>query len=159
MAFEIEVKGIEPLREKVKELSERLYSDEASKLCASAARVVASKARGFAPRGNFTRFYKKSSYMHTPGTLQRAITSYAFRRTYSLLKWGPGARALVVVKKHKTGASRWAPYAHIVEDGRKTWRPFSGRKYWARAVDSVGPAELDKLASAYKKLIEKRYGQ
>jgi hypothetical protein len=159
MAFEIEVKGIDELRERVAELSERLYSDEASKLCAAAARSVAAKARGFAPVGNFTRFYKKSGYMHTPGTLKRAITSYALRRTHSLLKWGPAARALVVVKKHKTGASRWAPYAHIVEDGRKTFRPFAGKKFWARAVDGVGPAELDRLAIAYKNLVEKRYGK
>lgn len=159
MSTGVEVIGWQETQRRLAKLAEELYSTEAQQLFNAAARTVGNTARQKAPRSDRTRMrgVKGAAFKvwQTPGRLRKAIIAGGWRQSADARRrFGPGAYAQVNLKRNYRNT---APYGAIVEKGRSSWRPFAGRNYFRSSVQQVGPRELNRIANAYKSLIERRY--
>lgn len=159
MSTGVEVIGWQEAQKRLTKLADELYDAEDQRLFTVAARAIADSARQKAPksdrirlRGARGRAFKE---WHTPGRLRKAIIAGGWRQSADARRrYGPGAYAQVNLK---SAYRNTAPYGAIVEKGRSSWRPFAGRNYFRSSVQQVGPRELNRIANAYKSLIERRY--
>lgn len=159
----VEITGLQEFKDKLAGLAESLYDGEKQKLFTEAAKAIALAARHNAPKSKTPKLWqpkslnkfgaKKFKVWHVPGTLRKAIVSKGFKGVDAIRRYGPGAWAHVNLKPNYL---RTAPYGHIVETGRKSFRPFPGRFYWRRAVEGTGRVELNRITVAYKRMIDAR---
>lgn len=148
MSLTIIFGGVPELRSRLKDITEGLSDSTAQRAYLGAAQALAARARANAPRDT--------------GRLKKAIISRGFKDA-NVLRYGPGAYAQVNLRKQATTA----PYGHIVESGRiatdKSKRKgvrtsgFAGRFYFARAVEAIGMAELEKATANLNTTMKRRY--
>ena len=173
--MEVQVIGFAELQKRIRDISEGLSDDSTNAIYLTAVRNIATVARNNAPVGDHPVSGKLS-----PGRLRRSIIAKAFTQG-ATRRFGPGAFSQVTLLR----GLKAAPYAHIVESGRKamsyagagkgakkffSWvgpsgyrfftrrvRGFSGKFFFQRAVESAGSRELGLAANRLNSLLKRKY--
>jgi len=148
MALTVIFSGTKELSARLAEITAGMSDATAQRAYLGAAQALAARARANAPKRT--------------GRLRKAIIARSFSDA-SVMRYGPGAFVQVNLRRQLTSA----PYGHIVESGRiatdKSSRKgakvsgFSGRRYFGRAVDTLGLAELEKAAANLNATMKRRY--
>lgn len=148
MSLTVIFSGATDLSKRLAGITAGLSDEIAQRAYLGAAQALAARAKQNAPK--------------VTGRLRRAIIARPFRQN-TVLRYGPGAYAQVNLRRQAVTA----PYGHIVESGRistgKSARKgvrvhgFAGRRYFGRAVESMGLSELEKATDNLNRTLKQRY--